>query len=188
MNGGVISLSELCESLRKVRARTGQAISPEDVKRAIQKLHVLGGGYRVVVLGGQRFVLSVPSELSTDSTIVLQHCAGAGAAYTTAPLLCAALRWDGARAARALQSLLADGLTWLDQPPPSPGGGAGSEAPRYYFQALWTAPAEGAGGGAAVAATATGGGGAASPAERGAASGRGGGGVADGVLRDDTDD
>ena len=103
INGGVISLAELCDALRKRRAQTGQAISPEDVKRAIQKLAVLGGGYRVVMLGGQRFVLSVPSELSTDNTMVLQHCAGSGAAFATVPRVSAALRWDPARSARALQ-------------------------------------------------------------------------------------
>jgi ESCRT-II complex subunit VPS22 len=184
VNGGIMSLSELCDGLRKVRARSGgQTISHEDVKRAIQKLAVLGGGYRVVLLGGQRYVMSVPSELSPDSTMVLQACAAQHQHFVTVPWLTANLRWDESRARSACQTLLTDGLAWQDGQ--ATGSGDDSRV-RYYFQALWVAGSEGGGDAARATPTA-----AASPLVRVAAAATSASTsslVADGVLRDDADD
>jgi ESCRT-II complex subunit VPS22 len=174
VNGGIISLHELCEALRKVRARGGQVISPEDVKRAISKLKVLGGGYRVVVLGGHRYVLSVPSELSPDTTMVLQLCAAQSHPFASLPWLAAQLRWDEDRARRACQTLLTDGLAWLDSQAGAADGGA-----RYYCQALWVAGASGGSAGASAAS------GAPSLSPIAPLTGSA---MADGILRDDTDD
>ena len=136
-----MSLSELCDALRKVRARSEQVISTEDVKRAIKKLSVLGGGYRVVILGGQPFVLSVPTELSTDNTWVLQHCASTGEAFTTVPRICAALRWSIGRATSALQVSSDGAVTELftcvsslyNVPHPSHAHATGSTFRRIYM-------------------------------------------------------
>jgi hypothetical protein len=38
----------------------------DDLERAISKLAVLGGGYRVFVAGGRKMVQSVPVEVSKD--------------------------------------------------------------------------------------------------------------------------
>ena len=40
--------------------------------QAIKKLKVLGGGFGVVTLGGQRLVSSVPHQLSTDTNAILE--------------------------------------------------------------------------------------------------------------------
>ena len=40
--------------------------------RAIKKLHILGGGFAVIPVGGRRLVQSVPGELNMDHTAVLQ--------------------------------------------------------------------------------------------------------------------
>jgi hypothetical protein len=40
--------------------------------QAIRKLHVLGPGFGVTSVGGQRLVSSVPHSLSTDTNAVLE--------------------------------------------------------------------------------------------------------------------
>ena len=40
--------------------------------QAIRKLHVLGPGFGVITVGGQRLVSSVPHSLSTDTNAALE--------------------------------------------------------------------------------------------------------------------
>ena len=44
----------------------------DDLIRAIKKLHVLGSGFRMIPLQGRQLVQSVPGELNTDHTTLLQ--------------------------------------------------------------------------------------------------------------------
>ena len=45
----------------------------DDLERAIQKLAILGGGYRVVMAGHRKLVQSVPVELNKDHFDVLER-------------------------------------------------------------------------------------------------------------------
>lgn len=47
-NGGLIYLSDLLARVRASEVRTRQNVSIEDIRRAIDKLSALGGGYRVI--------------------------------------------------------------------------------------------------------------------------------------------
>jgi ESCRT-II complex subunit VPS22 len=157
-NGGLIALDSLVDRLRKLRK--GVAISDDDVKRAIDKLGQLGGGYEIVQLGPLKYVRSVPDKLRSDATLILRRCAESGKGYTTEVELIGALGWEPTRARRALADMLKDGMAWLDA-----GAGRG-EAHRYYVPSIYfsgpVAGSDGRGrGGAAaeVAARGNGGGG-----------------------------
>lgn len=158
LNGGLISLDDLQRRLTRIRGGAAlaasaatttkrQAITASDVETALEKLAVLGGGYRIVDVGGARYVVSVPAELNADHTVVLRTVSraaagaggsGAGASasastgYTTLPALCTELGWDIGRAKKALDWLLGEGMAWLDTGHP----GMREEGPRYYFPAI----------------------------------------------------
>lgn len=125
--GGLLPLPEL----RRRLARPGQPeISTDDVLRAIGKLRVLGQGFRLLRLPGERYLVqSVPGELSGDQTAVLEQAQTAGGCVTAAQL-----GWTPARAQRALQQLVSDELAWVDEQ-------AGGETV-YWFPSLWPALAQ----------------------------------------------
>lgn len=153
INGGIIALSDLLARLRRMRGGR-DAISEDDVRQALKKLSSLGGGYRLVSLAsGAKYVVSLPEELSKDSSDVLQAASAAGRPYVTVEELCgqgarnssssssvgttaaaAPLRpladWDRARAQRACDALIRDGMAWLDADAPD-------GMRRYYLPALW---------------------------------------------------
>jgi ESCRT-II complex subunit VPS22 len=172
-NGGLISLTELTQRLSRMRGghsaavastrsgavaaassadaassrgRKHEAISLDDVKRAVDKLAVLGGGYRLVSLSGEQYLLSVPVEMNVDHTLLLQRVSAAAAAAPATPVTAGAfacahstagalrreLGWDASRVQRSLDTLLKEGLAWVDAQAPE----AATEGPRYYFPAI----------------------------------------------------
>ncbi|KAF7634805.1 Vacuolar-sorting protein SNF8 [Meloidogyne graminicola] len=72
-NGGLITIDELRNRLMRSRSKTRkESISQDDVMRAVKKLKVLGHGFELIALGGDRFLVqSVPGELSMDDARVL---------------------------------------------------------------------------------------------------------------------
>lgn len=125
VNGGLIDMPDLLARLKKMRGSRSQAISDDDVLRAIKKLAVLGNGFKVIKVGKRQLVLSVPYEMSTDNSTVLAAAEGKG--YVTASELMASQRWDEGRAKRCLDSLLREGMAWLD--------GQAAE-PTYWFPSI----------------------------------------------------
>jgi hypothetical protein len=82
-----VSLEELTSRIRVMRGGSVVAaaasdkssskhtkITSDDVVKALEKLSVLGGGYRVVYIGTEKYIVSVPYELNDDQTTVLRHC------------------------------------------------------------------------------------------------------------------
>ena len=140
-DGGLTALSELLTRLRRMRGPAAGALDIEDIRRAVEALAGLGGGYRLLALvpGGELYLLSVPVEMNADRTALLTRLAlssGAAppttstAAVSNTPLascaratfdeLRAALGWTAPRTRAAVDALLTDGLAWLDtqaQPP-----------------------------------------------------------------------
>lgn len=83
--------------------------------RAVKKLKVLGHGFELIALGGDRFLVqSVPGELSMDDARVLQLAEEIGG-FVSQELICDHLRWDAARAMRVLDRLVKDGRAWVDR-------------------------------------------------------------------------
>lgn len=141
LNGGLISMDELLQRVRRMRGSVAGTVTEDDVRRALTKLAALGDGYSVVTVAGKPYVLSVPSDLSNDSSDVLQQAAAGGESWTSVTILCSRQGWAPDRAERALQTLLKDGLAWLDT-----GAAASARDWRYYFPSILLSGAGSAGG------------------------------------------
>jgi hypothetical protein len=76
-------------------------------------------------------VVSVPMELSSDHTAILQLAQST--CYVTQPGLRAALQWQESRLQMALQLLLQSGMAWVDEQGPPVQG----DRRVYWFPSLW---------------------------------------------------
>ncbi len=130
VNGGLISMQELLARLTTLRGSRAGGVGEEDVRRALAKLAVLGGGYTELTVGRARYISSVPELLTNDTSTVLAAAAAASGRFLTAASLSQATGWPGERAGRALTRLLPSGLAWIDAAPPQPA---------YYFPTLFFA-------------------------------------------------
>lgn len=84
----------------------------DDVERAVGKLAALGSGFKIVQVGNERMVQSVPTELSVDHTRALGACRETGC--TTLKQIQEKLQWDTQRAQNTLQFLLQNEFAWID--------------------------------------------------------------------------
>jgi len=115
-NGGLITLEELHKLVLKGRSKTRQDVSVDDLIRAIKKLHVLGSGFQVIPLQGRQLVQSVPGELNSDHTTLLQSAQKSG--YTSLSMLADELNWDKHRSEQVLNYLIQEGMIWVDEQGP----------------------------------------------------------------------
>lgn len=90
---------------------SGSCLS-DDVLRAVRSLKPLGSGFAIVNIGERAMIRSVPKELNTDQSAVLEAIQALG--YVTVSMLRANLGWEGARAQTVLDDLLSDALLWID--------------------------------------------------------------------------
>lgn len=98
-NGGLLEVTTLCAHLNRVRPKTAQPVTVDDVLRAMDKLRVLGSGFSVQTVGvppnDYKMVQSVPLELNRDHTAVLQLAREQG--FVSKAQVMAALKWDATR-------------------------------------------------------------------------------------------
>ncbi|XP_072160119.1 vacuolar-sorting protein SNF8 [Bemisia tabaci] len=130
-NGGLISLDELRNRLIKARGQSKhhQEISKDDLICAAQKLKVLGNGFTVIPIGrGDYMVQSVPGELSMEQTAVLTLLSKLGGASISESQVVDNLKWEKARATKALKNMVQDGLAWVDTQ---------SDEPTYWLPSLF---------------------------------------------------
>lgn len=165
--GGLVALDALVDAVRKRRGAAVAAVTEDDIVTAIKKLQSLdrvvlpsedakrakakgGGGesFRLVTLGGRRFVQTVPGELNGDADAVLAAAAGTpGGCVTLAEAARALTRSGGGnegeagasaggagagagiRAEEALAALLSDGQAMVDDGHPD-------GARRFWFPCL----------------------------------------------------
>lgn len=113
--------------MQRRRGTAAEAISTDDIVRAIGKLKALGNGFRLVKLGNKSLVQSVPGELSQDKNTALNQAQSAG--YTSEDELMQTLRWTKTRASETLSNLLKEGLAMLDE-------GAPDSKPLFWFPCL----------------------------------------------------
>ena len=111
----LMEVGELRKRLIKSRSKSkNQDISSDDIIRAIGKLKILGNGFTLIPLGGDKYLVqSVPGELSMDQTVILQK-AEANGGQASVSFLKKNLDWEEDRSNRALDRLLSDGLAWVD--------------------------------------------------------------------------
>jgi hypothetical protein len=95
-HGGLIRLEELTTRLRLQRGSNGKEIAKQDVALAIQKVGVLGSGFKLIALGeGKQLVASVPVELNKDHITVLAMAQQT--AYVTSAMIATKLDWANER-------------------------------------------------------------------------------------------
>nr|CAG8541582.1 6971_t:CDS:2 [Entrophospora candida] len=121
-NGGLIELGELKRHLIKMRGgnagknnnngNNNQEISEDDIIRSIKTLKPLGSGFEVLQIGVQKMVRSVPRELNKDQSDILLLAQSRG--FVTKDLIRIELGWRMERIDDAIDTLLADGLCWID--------------------------------------------------------------------------
>ena len=112
-NGGLIGLSELTERVGKGRMQGSPEISSDDVRRAVETLQPLGGSYAVFHIGHKEYVRSVPRELSTDQTAVVEAVQVLG--YVSVGMLRDNLGWERARCRDVIEDLMGRGMLWVDK-------------------------------------------------------------------------
>ncbi|MCP9258780.1 Vacuolar-sorting protein SNF8 [Dirofilaria immitis] len=102
INGGVMTIEELKNRLMRSRARTRRdAITTDDILRAVDKLKVLGNGFELIALGSGRFWCKV-------------YLLAEDAAFVTKELVMDRLCWDERRADLVLEHLVKEGIAWID--------------------------------------------------------------------------
>ena len=110
----MIAVSEVRKRIEKGRGIIGGGIdvTDDDIERALESLVPLGGGFKVISLGSQKFIRSVPKELNLDQSTVLEVIQIMG--FVTVSMLQDNLGWERARALAVVEDLLSDSLVWVD--------------------------------------------------------------------------
>ncbi|KAL0235344.1 hypothetical protein GEMRC1_001926 [Eukaryota sp. GEM-RC1] len=72
LNGGLICLEDLLQHLAKRRRSNSEALSIDDIKRAVKSLKILGPGFDLVTLLKKTLIRSIPEEFSNDETEILK--------------------------------------------------------------------------------------------------------------------
>jgi ESCRT-II complex subunit VPS22 len=113
-NGGMIALEEVRKRVQKGRGDLGGEIevSEDDIKRAVKSLEPLGSGFTIVTFGSIPMIRSIPKELNTDQSTVLEAIQVLG--YVTISMLRINLTWERARAKTVMDDLVAESLVWID--------------------------------------------------------------------------
>jgi ESCRT-II complex subunit VPS22 len=112
-NGGLLGVTECCQIVAKGKAiGGGLQITEDDVLRAVKSLEPLGSGFNVIKIGSKQFIRSIPKELNTDQSKVLEVLQILG--FITVSMLQINLQWEKARASTVVEDLLADSLVWVD--------------------------------------------------------------------------
>lgn len=68
---GLIGVGDLLHRVQLRRGRNAEAIETDDIRRAIEKVKVLGNGFDMVNVGHQKMVVSVPVEFNRDHMALL---------------------------------------------------------------------------------------------------------------------
>jgi ESCRT-II complex subunit VPS22 len=112
-NGGLIGVRELREKVAKGRLEGAPEITEDDIFRAVGTLKPLGSSYSIIKVGKKSYIRSVPKELNTDQSSVLEAVQVLG--YVSVSMLMVNLRWTRARAQTAIEDLLGEGMLWVDK-------------------------------------------------------------------------
>lgn len=118
--GGKLDITEyvgclvmyISDSLKSQKRLSISLSTSDDILRAVGSLKPLGSGFSIVKVGSKQMIRSIPKELSTDQSRVLEAIQVLG--YVTVVMLVDNLGWENERAETVLEDLLADSLVWID--------------------------------------------------------------------------
>jgi len=109
--------------------------SEEDIIVAVNKLSKLGSGFRTVKVANTVMIVSVPTELNTDHTEVMEIAQNSDGTLSSSPSGTVSIDdvmrvtgWTRDRSQRSLDLLLGKGMAWLDVH-------GGKEL--YWFPSIW---------------------------------------------------
>ena len=88
-------------------------LGSDDILRAVKTLKPLGSSYSIIEVGHKMYIRSIPKELNTDQSAVLEATQLLG--YVTVSMLMVNLRWPRARSKTAIDDLVGDSMLWLDK-------------------------------------------------------------------------
>lgn len=112
-NGGLISVSDLQMRISASKRIGGSMeVSDDDIRRAVDSLAPLGSCFTIMKIGHRSLIRSVPKELNTDQSTVLEAIQVLG--YVTVSMLQLNLNWERPRAHAVIDDLMADSLVWID--------------------------------------------------------------------------
>ncbi|KAK6822657.1 EAP30/Vps36 family protein [Apiospora arundinis] len=112
-NGGLIGVKELRERVMRGRMEGAPEVTEDDVLRAVGTLKPLGSSFSIVKVGNKPYIRSVPKELSTDQSAVLEAVQVLG--YVSVSMLMVNLQWKRARSQTVIEDLLGEGMLWVDK-------------------------------------------------------------------------
>ena len=113
-NGGLLKMTELLDLLHAHnQIQKQQKVEALDVSRAIAKLAVLGGGFRVLSITGEMYVVSTPLEISTDHEVLIVCAKTHG--YVSPALLAGQQGWSNQRFTIVITPLLYESIVWVDE-------------------------------------------------------------------------
>lgn len=113
-NGGLIAVAEVKSRIAAQEEKVGAAsdVSEDDIVQSVKALGPLGPGFALVEIGKRQWIRSVPKELNTDQSTVLEAMEVLG--YVTDSMLRDNLGWDKVRVQTVLNDLVSDSLVWID--------------------------------------------------------------------------
>ncbi|KAF8980982.1 ESCRT-II subunit protein snf8 [Entomortierella lignicola] len=143
LNGGLMELSEVKRRVERMRGKrdikapnstssnahsnslssklanmsskdTNIEITEDDVFRSIKTLAPLGSGFQVLQIGDKKMVSSVPRELNRDQSAILALVRNTRG-HINSGIIYEQLGWESGRINTALDTLLEDGLMWIDK-------------------------------------------------------------------------
>ena len=118
-NRGLMHMEELMSKLKSGGTFTKASVSIRnvslvDVRKAIEKLAVLGGGFRVVKTGnGAEFILSVPMELNVDHEELIEEAENNE--VIAEETFMRTHGWSKERFHMVISPLLHEGMIWVDE-------------------------------------------------------------------------
>ena len=110
--GGLISVSDLLRRIHLSSKGGRKDVSINDINRAVEKIAVLGSGFRMVQIMGNPMVLSLPVELNKDHEDIINEAQDSGSVSELS--MTSMHGWSAERFGIAIRPLLLDGIVWLD--------------------------------------------------------------------------
>lgn len=128
-NGGIMSVKDIYDRIKST-GKLSHDLSMEDVSRAVEKLAVLGGGFKLIKIAGNPMIVSVPIEMNTDHEYVISAASEDEEGYVTEELMRRMHGWTAERFRTIIHPLLQEGIVWVDEY---------QGETRYYFPSMWKA-------------------------------------------------
>lgn len=111
-NGGLISINEIYGILVS-QSKKNTNISVDDILKATDKLTILGSGFKIINLSGNKMILSVPLEINNDHETILNIAQSNNSSFTLESAK-KQTGWTEERLNLILKPMIQEGMVWLD--------------------------------------------------------------------------